>query len=70
MGKGRKLPENKTAPVSAESGKEQRRSLDRVCRKGGRIIILTYMSRTEWGTTNRVSSAIGKAVRISSGNLR
>ena len=49
---------------------ERRRSLDRVCRKGGRIIILTYMSRTERGTTNRVSSAIGKAVRISSGNLR
>ena len=37
------------------------RELDRVCRKGGRIIIPTYMNRTERGTTNRVSGAIGKA---------
>ncbi len=35
--------------------------LDRVCRKGGRIIIPTYMNRTERGTTNRISGAIGKA---------
>ena len=35
--------------------------LDRVCRKGGRIIIPTYMNRTDKGTTNRVSGAIGKA---------
>ena len=35
--------------------------LDRVCRPGGRLIIPTYMNRTERGTTNRVSGAIGKA---------
>lgn len=35
--------------------------LDRVCRRGGRIIIPTYMNRTDRGGTNRVSSAIGKA---------
>ena len=35
--------------------------LDRVCRNGGRIIIPTYMNRTEKGTTNKVSGAIGKA---------
>ena len=37
------------------------RELDRVCRPGGRLIIPTYMNRTERGTTNRVSGAIGKA---------
>ena len=37
------------------------RELDRVCRRGGRIIIPTYMNRTERGTTNGVSSMIGKA---------
>ena len=37
------------------------RELDRVCRPGGTIIIPTYMNRTERGTTNRVSGAIGKA---------
>ena len=35
--------------------------LDRVCRRGGRIIIPTYMNRTEKGRTNSVSGAIGKA---------
>ena len=35
--------------------------LDRVCRKGGRLIIPTYMNRTYRGTTNSVSGAIGKA---------
>ena len=35
--------------------------LDRVCRNGGRIIIPTYMNRTEKGKTNKVSGAIGKA---------
>ena len=37
------------------------RELDRVCRPGGRIIIPTYMNQTDKGTTNGVSSAIGKA---------
>lgn len=35
--------------------------LDRVCRRGGRLIIPTYMNQTEKGTTNHVSGAIGKA---------
>lgn len=35
--------------------------LDRVCKKGGRMIIPTYMNGTDRGTTNGVSSAIGKA---------
>ena len=35
--------------------------LDRVCRPGGRLIIPTYMNRTDKGTTNRVSGAIGRA---------
>ena len=37
------------------------RELDRVCRPGGRLILPTYMNRTEQGRTNRVSGAIGKA---------
>ena len=37
------------------------RELDRVCRPGGRLIIPTYMNRTDRGTTNSVSGAIGKA---------
>ena len=37
------------------------RELDRVCRPGGRLIIPTYMTRTEKGTTNSVSGAIGRA---------
>ena len=37
------------------------KELDRVCRTGGRLIIPTYMNRTDKGTTNRVSNAIGKA---------
>ena len=37
------------------------RELDRVCRPGGRLIIPTYMNRTEKGTTNSVSDAIGRA---------
>lgn len=35
--------------------------LDRVCKSGGKIIIPTYMNRTENGKTNAVSGAIGKA---------
>ena len=35
--------------------------LDRVCRKGGKIIIPTYMNRTDKGRTNGVSDMIGKA---------
>ena len=35
--------------------------LERVCRPGGRLIIPTYMNRTDRGTTNSVSGAIGKA---------
>lgn len=35
--------------------------LDRVCKPGGRIIIPTYMNKTENGKTNNVSGAIGKA---------
>ena len=35
--------------------------LDRVCRKGGRIILPTYMNETESGGSNPVSVAIGKA---------
>lgn len=37
------------------------RELDRVCRAGGQVIIPTYMNRTERGTTNSVSGAIGRA---------
>ena len=36
------------------------RELDRVCRVGGRLIIPTYMNRTETGT-NRVSDALDRA---------
>ena len=35
--------------------------LDRVCRPGGKLIIPTYMNRTDQGTTNSVSGVIGKA---------
>ena len=35
--------------------------LDRVCRRGGRIIIPTYMNQTDTGADNRVSDAIGRA---------
>ena len=37
------------------------RELDRVCKPGGRLIIPTYMNRTEEGGANRVSGTIGKA---------
>ena len=37
------------------------RELDRVCRVGGKVIIPTYMNRTDSGRTNGVSNAIGKA---------
>lgn len=37
------------------------RELDRVCTQNGRIIIPTYMNRTEKGGANRVSDMIGKA---------
>ncbi len=35
--------------------------LERVCKKGGKIIVPTYMNRTDKGKTNGVSNAIGKA---------
>lgn len=35
--------------------------LDRVCRPGGRIIVPTYMNRTDRGLTNGLSKAIGRA---------
>ena len=35
--------------------------LDRVCRPGGRIIGPTYMNRTDRGSTNGLSKAIGRA---------
>lgn len=35
--------------------------LDRVCKPGGRLIIPTYMNRTDKGRTNGVSDMIGKA---------
>lgn len=37
------------------------RELERVCKPGGRIIIPTYMNRTERGTTNGVSGMINRA---------
>lgn len=37
------------------------RELDRVCKPGGKLIIPTYMNRTDKGKTNRVSGVIGKA---------
>lgn len=37
------------------------KELDRVCRTGGKLIIPTYMNRTDKGTTNSISNAIGKA---------
>ncbi len=37
------------------------KELDRVCRRGGKIIIPTYLNQTDKGTTNSVSDAIGKA---------
>ena len=40
---------------------EALQELGRVCKKGGRMIIPTYMNGTDRGTTNGVSSAIGKA---------
>lgn len=35
--------------------------LERVCRVGGKIIIPTYMNRTDKGRTNGISGTIGKA---------
>lgn len=35
--------------------------LDRVCRTGGRIIIPTYMNRTDKGAADKLSGAINKA---------
>lgn len=35
--------------------------LDRVCKKGGRIIIPTYMNENEKGETNAITAQIGKA---------
>ena len=35
--------------------------LHRVCKSGGKMILPTYMNRTDKGKTNRVSDAIGKA---------
>ena len=37
------------------------RELDRVCKPGGKLIIPTYMNRTDKGKTNRLSGAIGQA---------
>lgn len=37
------------------------RELDRVCRRGGKVVIPTYLNQTDKGTTNTVSDAIGKA---------
>lgn len=37
------------------------RELDRVCKRGGKLIIPTYMNQTDKGTTNSVSGAIGRA---------
>ena len=37
------------------------RELERVCKPGGKIIIPTYINRTDKGKTNVVSGAIGKA---------
>lgn len=37
------------------------RELDRVCRRGGKLIIPTYMNQTDKGTTNSVSGAIARA---------
>lgn len=37
------------------------RELDRVCRPCGKLIIPTYMNRTDKGRTNGVSAVIGKA---------
>ena len=37
------------------------RELDRVCRRGGKLIIPTYMNQTDKGTANSVSGAIGRA---------
>ena len=37
------------------------RELERVCKPGGKIIIPTYMNRTDKGRTNGVSGAINKA---------
>ena len=35
--------------------------LDRVCKKGGRIIIPTYMNENEKGEKNAITAQIGKA---------
>ena len=35
--------------------------LDRVCRKGGKIIIPTYMNKNEKGKTSQFANAVGKA---------
>ena len=37
------------------------RELDRVCRPGGRLLIPTYMNRTDKGGTNGVSGVLDKA---------
>ena len=37
------------------------REMERVCRPGGRIILPTYMNRTDKGEANGVSALIGKA---------
>ena len=35
--------------------------LDRVCRKGGKIIIPTYMNKNEKGKTSQLANVVGKA---------
>ena len=42
-------------------GNQNAGELARVCRPGGRIVIPTYMNETARGTTNPVSSVIGRA---------
>ena len=37
------------------------RELERVCKSGGRLILPTYMNRTEQGDANGITGAIGKA---------
>ena len=37
------------------------RELDRVCRRGGKIVVPTYMNCTKKGKTNGITAVIGKA---------